>query len=71
MANLRENLAENIRIRRGGMTQHAFARRLGLHQSTINRIELGLQNVTLDTVQLICDRLHCSAGDLLDRPMGQ
>ena len=48
------------------MTQEAFARRVGLHQSSVNRIEQGVQNVTIDTLQVLCDRLRCTAGELLD-----
>lgn len=66
MADLKENLANNVRARRGKKTQAAFAKRIGLHQSSVNRIETGRQNVTIDTLQALCDRLRCSAGDLLD-----
>ncbi|WP_428408657.1 helix-turn-helix domain-containing protein [Hyphococcus sp.] len=64
--NFRKNLALNIRARRGKLTQKQFARKLGIDQASVNRIELGEQNVTIDTLQLICDRLKCDAGDLLD-----
>ncbi|WP_375210702.1 helix-turn-helix domain-containing protein [Hyphococcus sp.] len=66
MARLRQILASKIRRRRGTLTQQDFARRIGLHQASINRIELGTQNVTIDTLQLLCDRFNCSAADLLD-----
>ncbi|WP_375207690.1 helix-turn-helix domain-containing protein [Hyphococcus sp.] len=66
MPNFRENLAENMRARRGALTQKAFARKVGVDQASVNRIELGEQNVTIDTLQTICDRLKCTAGDLLD-----
>lgn len=64
--NFRKNLALNIRARRGKLTQKQFARKLGIDQASVNRIELGEQNVTIDTLQLICDRLKCDAGELLD-----
>lgn len=66
VVNLREKLAESLRARRGKMTQQAFARRVGLHQSSVNRIEQGLQNVTIDTLQVLCERLRCRASELLD-----
>jgi len=44
----------------------SFARKIGVDQASVNRIELGEQNVTIDTLQQICDRLKCSASDLLD-----
>ncbi len=55
-----------MRARRGALTQKAFARKVGVDQASVNRIELGEQNVTIDTLQTICDRLKCTAGDLLD-----
>lgn len=66
MANFRKNLAKNLRALRGAATQTAFARKLGIDQASVNRIELGEQNVTVDTLQRICDRLKCAASDLLD-----
>ena len=62
MADLAEQLASRIRELRGDLTQEAFARRLGIHQATLNRIELKKQNVTLETLQKICQRLECSIG---------
>ena len=67
MTSLRKNLAKNIRARRGNATQLAFARKLGIDQASVNRIELEEQNVTIDTLQHLCDRLKCTAEDLLDR----
>lgn len=67
VTNFRKTLAENIRAIRGDMTQTAFALKVGVNQATINRIEQGSQNVTIDTLQRLCKKLKCSAGDLLDR----
>lgn len=33
-------------------------------QSYVSKIELGQSNVTLDTIQVLCDALECKAGDL-------
>ncbi|WP_428406844.1 helix-turn-helix domain-containing protein [Hyphococcus sp.] len=63
---LRKNLAHNIHVRRGELTQKEFAQIIGIDQASVNRIELGEQNITIDTLQLICTRLKCAAGDLLD-----
>ena len=52
------------------MTQSAFARKVDVDQATINRIEQGLQNVTIDTLERLCRKLKCSAGDLLDQRLG-
>ena len=34
--------------------------------STLHRMELGEQNVTLQTLEQICDRLKCGVADLFD-----
>ncbi len=41
-----------------GLTQAAFAERLGTSQSAVNRIEHGHQNLSLDTLGRISDVLH-------------
>lgn len=41
-----------------GLTQAAFARRLGTSQSAVNRIEHGKQNLSLDTLGRISDVLN-------------
>jgi len=66
MNSFRKALGIKLRARRGELTQKVFARKIGIDQASMNRIELGEQNVTIDTLQLICDRLKCDAGDLLD-----
>ena len=71
MANLRKNLAANVRHIRGEQTQQMFARKAGIHQATINRIEQGTQNITIDTIQKLCDGLKCTAGELLDTKTGK
>ncbi len=62
----RKKLAAYLRTRRGKQTQQAFADRLGISQSTLNRIEQGEQNVTIDTLELLCKRLKCRIGDLVE-----
>ena len=66
MADLRKNLAENMRKLRGDLPQTAFAKKTGLNQASINRIELQQQNVTIETLQKLCTRLKCKVRDLLD-----
>ncbi len=63
---LREILAEAIRTRRGDRSQRSFARTLGVSKTTLLRIEMADQNVTIDTLETICRRLRCSVADLLD-----
>ena len=61
-----KNLAENLKKRRGKMSQDNFARKIGVSNATVNRIENQAQNTTLSTLQQIAKALKCSAGDLLD-----
>lgn len=70
MADLAEQLARRLRELRGDLTQEAFARRLGINQATLNRLELQKQNVTLATLQKICDRLNCTICGLFNGPNG-
>src|SRR5436853_5115532 len=41
-----------------GLTQAAFAKKLGTSQSAVNRIEHGKQNLSLDTLGRISDVLN-------------
>ena len=64
MANVAKNLARNLKARRGDETQRAFALKLGIKQPHLNRIEQCKENITLKTIQKLCDNLKCSVGDL-------
>ena len=59
-----DNLARNIRTLRGAKTQDAFARKLGISQATLARLESGAQNTTIKTLQQICKALRCDIGEL-------
>jgi len=61
---LRKQLAEFLRKRRGDQTFQQFARKIGLSDSTLQRIEMMQQNVTLDTLQQIVTRLRCKVSDI-------
>ncbi len=63
---LRSQLGRFLRARRGEMTLAQFARKVGIASSSLHRLELGEQNVTLDTLELILKRLHCSLSDVFD-----
>ena len=41
-----------------------FARRLGISKSSLNRMEMGEQNVSLKTLERLCARLKCDIADL-------
>lgn len=64
MVHLRSRLAAFIRHRRGGMSQRLFARKTGVAQSTIMRIENEDQNVTLQTLEQLCKAFRVDVGEL-------
>jgi transcriptional regulator with XRE-family HTH domain len=61
---LRKQLGEFLRKRRGSLTLVQFARKLGISDSTLHRLELGHQNITIDTLEEILKRLKCSVADI-------
>ena len=63
-ASLRRRLARGIKELRGEESQNAFARRAGVSGPTINRIENEAQNVSLETLEMLCRRLRCEIVDL-------
>jgi transcriptional regulator with XRE-family HTH domain len=46
------------------MPQRTFARKTGLAQSSIMRIENEDQNVTLETLEILCKTFHVDVADL-------
>ena len=68
MNGFRATLAKRLRQlrKKERLSQEAFAVKIGITQSSLNRIEIGEQNVTLDTLHTICRHLKCKAADLLD-----
>jgi transcriptional regulator with XRE-family HTH domain len=66
MADLAKNLARKLKKLRGEQTQREFAKKLGIKQPHLNRIEQAKENITLRTIQKMCDRLGCSIGRLFD-----
>src|SRR5436309_2309288 len=50
-ASLQKRLGQYLRNRRGRMTLPAFARKLGVSSSSLHRMELGEQDVTLKTLE--------------------
>jgi ribosome-binding protein aMBF1 (putative translation factor) len=63
---------ENLRIARSkrGLRQHELAERTGLPQQYLSLIELGQQNVTLRTVELLAKVLSQDPSSMLRRPKG-
>ena len=52
------------------MPQRVFARKMGVAQSTIMRIESEDQNVTLDTLEQFCKAFQVDVGDLFPARSG-
>lgn len=64
MVHLRQRLAKFIKEKRGNSSQREFARKIGLSQSTIMRIENHEQNVTLITLEQLCKYYRVDIADL-------
>lgn len=63
-ASMQKQLAQFLRRRRGKLSYPAFARKLGLSSSSLHRMEMGEQNVTLKTLEFLLKRLKCSVTDV-------
>jgi len=61
---LRKELAEFLKKKRGRQTFAKFSRKIGLSTSTLQRIEVMQQNVSLDTLEQLLNRLHCRMSDI-------
>jgi len=61
---LRTQLGEFLRKQRGDATLSQFARKLGISDSTLQRLEIGQQNITIDTLEGILARLKCAIEDV-------
>ena len=70
MSDLTIRLGKKLQELRGEESQLHFSRKIGISKSSLNRIELGEQNVTLETLETLCRRLKCDVGDLFlkERP---
>ena len=68
MANKRlpKKLAQFIRKQRGDLTFQQFSRKTGISDSTLHRLEMADQNVTIATLELLSDRLKCKVGEMVD-----
>ena len=63
-ASMQKQLGQFLRQRRREMTLSAFARKLGISSSSLHRMEMGEQNVTLTTLERLLKRLKCSTADV-------
>ena len=67
MGNLAKRLAKRLLELRGNTPQYQFARRLGVSKSSLNRMEVGDQNVSLKMLDRLCARLRCDVTDLFPK----
>ena len=70
MGSLANRLARRLKQLRGEKSQVQFAKELGISKSSLNRLEIGYQNVALKTLEQICKRLKCDVSDLFVKPDG-
>ncbi len=61
---LRQQLAAFLRKTRGTLTYAEFERRTGISASSLQRLELAQQNITIDTLEDLIGRLKCQVGDI-------
>ena len=61
---LRKQLAAFLKKARGEMSYAQFAKRMGISAATLHRIEMCDQNVTLDTLEGIMERLKVSMAEI-------
>jgi transcriptional regulator with XRE-family HTH domain len=61
---LAKQLGRFLREKRGERTLQQFARKLGVSDSTLQRLEMGEQNLTLKTLEQMLDRLKCRVTDV-------
>lgn len=65
---LGRQLADSLRRLRdaAGLSQTEMAKRLGISQPTLNRLEHTAQNTTLKTLNQLCRALDCRVGELFE-----
>ena len=61
---LNARLARGLASFRGDASQNQFAKKLGISNASLNRIENRVQNVSLRTLETLCRRLDCDIADL-------
>ena len=68
---LQQQLGRFLRVKRGDMTYPEFSRKMGLAGSSLHRMEMGTQNVTLKTLEQIMKRLNCTMADIFRDRVGK
>jgi len=65
-ASMQKQLGDFLRKKRGKMSYPAFARKVGISSSSLQRMEMGEQNVTLKTLEHLLKRLKCNVSDVFN-----
>jgi transcriptional regulator with XRE-family HTH domain len=65
-ASMQKQLAQFLRQKRGEMSYPAFARKVGVSSSSLQRMEMGEQNVTLKMLEHLLRRFKCSLTDIFE-----
>lgn len=65
MYSFHKRLARKIRELRGERTQKNFGTICGVSSATINRCEQAIQNISLKSIETICERLGLEIWDLI------
>ncbi|WP_101547262.1 helix-turn-helix domain-containing protein [Brevibacterium iodinum] len=70
---LQRVVGENLRRHRLrlGLSQEAFAERLGVHRTYMGGVERGERNLTLKTVEKLAETIDVSPIELLSRPVSE
>src|SRR5688572_24623207 len=63
-ASLQRQLGKFLREKRGEASLPAFARKVGISSSSLHRMEMGEQNVTLKTLEHLLRRFNCRLADI-------
>lgn len=69
MEKTREKIGRRIRdlrIDRLKMSQNEFARFLNVDRTYLSRVELGKQNITIDTLEMFCNKLNISFSEFFE-----
>ena len=64
----RTQLGTFLKKMRGESTSAQFSKKVGISSSTLHRIELGQQNVTIDTLEHITIRLKVTLSEIFGEP---
>lgn len=57
------NRIKELRTNKLKITQEEFAKALGVDRTYLSRVESGKQNITISTLETICNKLQISFSD--------